>query len=466
MSEKSKLDPKLVKIALIMLLGMITPALDATVVNVAIKTIGTELHSSISTVQWITTAYILVMGIAVPISGWFVNRFSGKTVYLISLAVFGIGSIGAALSWNIESLIVFRIIQGAGAGIMLPVMQTVIVRYAGGTKLPSLMSIIGIPAAIIPILGPTIGGLIINYLPWRWVFIVNVPICIVAVILGIVMLPPTETVNKEQRLDIVGLLLLSPAFCALIFGISMLSRDGELNLAIILLSVGIALLIIYCVYALKDKEEPPLNVKLFRYRNFSSSVIMIFLYGMAATGTLFILPLYFQQAHQSTALVSGLLLAPQGIGMLFTRSLSAKYTEQYGARPVLCAGIIGTVAGTLPFALFHITSMIPISIILFVRGAGLGIMMVPAMVAVYEGMDAKAVAQGTTATRIFQQIGGAFGTAIFAILLSHGLANTNTDQIASAFNGAFWCSTVITIILFIPAMFLDKKKNILQGGQK
>jgi len=92
--------------------------------------------------------------------------------------------------------------------------------------------------------------------------------------------------------------------------------------------------------------------------------------------------------------------------------------------------------------------------------------MVPAMVAVYEGMDAKAVAQGTTATRIFQQIGGAFGTAIFAILLSHGLANTNTDQIASAFNGAFWCSTVITIILFIPAMFLDKKKNILQGGQK
>ena len=456
-AEKTELDPQLIKIALIMLLGMFTPALDATVVNVAIKTIGVELHSSISAVQWITTAYILAMGIAVPISGWLVNRFSGKNVYLISLAFFGAGSIGAALSWNIGSLIVFRIVQGAGAGIMLPVMQTMIVRYAGGAKLPSLMSIIGIPAAIIPILGPTIGGLIINYLPWRWVFVINIPICIAAIILGIVKLPPTDAMNRRQPLDPIGLLLLTPAFCALIFGISMLSNDGEIHSAILLLAVGISLMIIYCVYALKEKKEPPLNIRLFQYRNFSSSIAMIFLYGIISTGTLFVLPLFFQQAHQTTAFVAGLLLAPQGIGMLCARSLSAKYTEQYGARPVLCAGIIGTVVGTLPLALFHMADMIPIIAILFVRGAGLGLMMVPAMVAVYEGMDAKSVAQGTTATRIFQQIGGAFGTAILAILLSHGLADVGTTKIASAFDGVFWCSTGITILLFIPAMFLNKK---------
>ena len=461
MPEKTKFDPKLVKIALIMLLGMITPALDATVVNVAIKTIGAEFHSDISTVQWITTAYILVMGIAVPISGWLVNRFSGKDVYLISLTVFGIGSIGAALSWNIESLIVSRIIQGVGAGIMLPVMQTVMVRYVGSAKLPSLMSIIGIPAAIIPILGPTIGGLVINYWTWRWIFFINVPICITAVILGIAKLPPTDAVNREQPLDIVGLLLLTPAFCALIFGITML-RGDELNSAVILLAAAITLLIFYYVHALKENIEPPLNVRLFHYSNFSSSVVMIFLYGMISTGTLFVLPIYFQQAHRSTALISGLLLSPQGIGMLCTRSLSAKYTEQYGAKPVLCAGIIGTVAGTLPLALFHTASMFPVIMTLLIRGAGLGIMMVPAMVTVYEGMDAKTVAQGTTAIRIFQQIGGAFGTAVFAILLSRELANVSTAEIASAFDGAFWWSTAITVLLFIPAMFLDKKKNIAQ----
>ncbi|MCL2887762.1 MAG: multidrug efflux MFS transporter [Elusimicrobia bacterium] len=458
MSDSTKLDAELVKISLIMLLGMIAPALDATVVNVAIKTIITKLGSNISTAQWITTAYIFVMGMAVPFSGWLVNRFSGKKLYLIALAVFGVASAGAALSWNIGSLIAFRIIQGAGAGIMLPVMQTVLVRYAGEKKLPSLMSIIGIPAAIVPVLGPTIGGLIVSYFPWQWIFIVNIPVCILAFILAVAKLPPTDAVNKEQPLDIAGLLLLSSAFCALIFGITKLRSDAVLNTAIMLLAAGIALLIFYCFHALKEKKEPPLNVRLFKNRNFSLSIAMVFLYGIIATGTLFILPLYFQKVYQTTAFAAGLLLAPQGIGMLCTRSVSAKCTEQYGVRPVLYAGTICTVIGTVPLALLHTASLVPLIVSLFIRGAGLGVLMVPAMVSVYEGMDDKAVAQGTTATRIFQQIGGAFGTAALAILLQHWLAGAKAGEITSAFDNVFWFSAALAAVLIIPAMLRQKKQ--------
>lgn len=463
--ENNKLDSKMVKISLIMLLGMIAPALDATVVNVAIKTIVSELHSSISVAQWITTAYILTMGITVPISGWLVNRFSGKAVYMISLVVFGLGSIGAALAWNIESLIVFRVVQAAGAGVMMPVTQTVLVRYAGGAKLPRLMAILGIPMAIIPILGPTIGGLVVNYLPWQWIFVVNIPICVIAFIVGQVCLPPVSAVNRQQPLDIIGLLLLSPAFCVIIFGISKLRSEasGASQMAALYFAAGAILLIAYCIYVLRSKKEPPLNIRLFKDKNFSASTVLILLYGMFSTGTLFILPLFFQQTYKVSALAAGLLLAPQGIGMLLTRTLSAKLMEKIGGRPVILAGLVCTLLGTVPLALFHTNgSLIFPIIILLIRGAGLGLALVPIMTGVYDGLDKKDVPQGTTATRIFQQIGGALGTAVLAIILSHDLAATNDANIFTAFNPVFWWSAVFAAVSIIPVFILAKKKTVEQ----
>jgi MFS family permease len=182
---------------------------------------------------------------------------------------------------------------------------------------------------------------------------------------------------------------------------------------------------------------------------------------MFSTGTLFILPLYFQQVYLVSAFTAGLLLAPQGIGMLCTRTFAARWMERVGGRSVILAGLICTLLGTVLLSIFFTEgSLILPSIILFIRGAGLGIVLVPVMTSVYDGLDRKDIPQGTTATRIFQQIGSAFGTAVLAIILSHGLNVTDSASTLFAFNQAFWWSAVFAAVSIIPVFFLAKSKNM------
>jgi EmrB/QacA subfamily drug resistance transporter len=459
--QEENIDPKLLRMAVIMVFGIVAPALNATIVNIAIGTIIDEFNSTISVVQWITTGYILVMGIVVPISAWLVNRFSGKTVYLTSLVIFFIGSVFAAFSWNIEILIFSRILQGVGAGILIPTLSTVLVRHTGNAKLGRLMAIVSVPALIIPILGPVLGGLIVNKLPWQWIFYINIPICIAAVILAVKYLEKDEPVNKKQPLDVIGTLLLSAIFCLLVIGISKLRTGhgwGNFSAAIPLL-VGLALLLAYIVYALNAKIEPVLNIHLFRLSNFSSSSILMLVSGGIITGTLFILPLFYQQVQNSNAIMAGLLLAPQGIGMLCTRGLSGKLTDKMGSRIVVIVAIIITIIGTIPFVFAHsATSKIFLAIVLFIRGCGLGGVAIPIMVSIYDGLTKEQVAHGTTATRIFQQIGGSIGTAVLAIILqNHMPTNADAEITGKAFNIVFLWSIGFAIVSIIPALFLPMK---------
>jgi len=462
-TEEDKIDPKLLRTAVIMVFGLIAPALNATIVNIAIGTIIIEFNSTISVVQWITTGYILVMGIAVPISAWLVNRFSGKSVYLSSLVIFLIGSLFAAFSWNIEVLIFSRILQGLGAGILIPTLSTVLVRYTGNTKLGRLMAIVSIPALIIPILGPVLGGLIVNKLPWQWIFYINIPICIAAVILAVKYLDKEEPVNKNQPLDVIGTLLLSSFFSILVIGISKLRTAHGLGnfSAITPLLIGLLLVIAYIVYALNAKIEPVLNIHLFRYSNFTSSSILMLVSGGILTGTLFILPLFYQQVQNTNAITAGLMLAPQGIGMLCTRGISGKITDKMGSRIVVIISIIITIIGTIPFVFASsVTGKIFLAIALFIRGCGLGGVSIPVMVSIYDGLTKEQVAHGTTATRIFQQIGGSVGTAVLAIILqNHMPVNADAQMVGKAFNIVFLWSIGFAVISIIPAWFLPMRKG-------
>jgi EmrB/QacA subfamily drug resistance transporter len=460
--QEEKIDPKLLRMTVIMLFGMIAPSLDATIVNIAIGTIIVEFNSSISVVQWITTAYILVMGIAVPLSAWLVNRLSGKTVYLTSLVIFFIGSVFAAFSRNIEFLIFSRILQGIGAGILIPTLSTVLVRRTGNTKLGHLMAIVSIPALIIPILGPVLGGLIVNKLPWQWIFYINIPICVIAVILAVKYLDKDEPVNRKQPLDVLGTLLLSSFFSILIIGISKLRTGGLENISVIIpLLAGLALLLAYIVYALNAKIEPVLNVHLFKISNFSSSSVLMLVSGGILTGTSFILPLFYQQVQNSSALTAGLLLAPQGIGMLCTRGISGKLTDKIGSRIIVLVAIIITIIGTIPFVFANsATSKILLALALFIRGCGLGGVSIPIMVSIYEGLTKEQAAHGTTATRIFQQIGASAGTAVLAIILqNHIPADADIQAVGKAFNTVFMWSIGFAVLSIIPALFLPIKKG-------
>ncbi len=262
-----RLDPALLRIAGILVLGAIAPLLDSTIVNVAIRTLGRDLHAPVSTVQWVSTGYLLALATAIPITGWTVERFGAKRMWLVSLLLFLPGSALCGVAWDIGSLIAFRVVQGIGGGLMLPVLQTLLMRAAGGRRIGRLMAVVTLPALVGPILGPVAGGLIAGHLSWRWIFYVNVPVCVLALVLAVRGLPP-DPPRPGGRLDATGLALLSPGLAAVIYG---LSRVGTGDRAAVLLPVaaGVALLAGFTRYALRS-ATPLVDLRLFTTRSFGA----------------------------------------------------------------------------------------------------------------------------------------------------------------------------------------------------
>ncbi|MBU2699489.1 EmrB/QacA subfamily drug resistance transporter [Sporomusaceae bacterium BoRhaA] len=464
--QKEKLDPLVLKVAIILVIGSLAPLLDSTMVNVAIKTIASDLKSTVSVIQWVITGYVLAMGIAVPVSGWADKRFGGKRVYMFSLLVFLAGSVLSALSWNIDSLISFRLLQGVGAGLMIPTLQTLLVQIAGGRNLGRLMSIVSIPALMGPILGPVLGGVIVNSLSWRWIFYINIPICIVALLLAWWGLPTNEpSNNSKQPLDILGILLLSPAFAILIYGITQMSSHGSINSSevIVPLVIGLCLMGAFVVYALSKKIFPLIDLHLFKSRNFSVSNVLFFLSGIVTNGAMLLLPLYYQQVRGESILFTGLLLIPQGIGMLLTRSWVGRLADRIGSRIIVIISLVVIMIGTLPFAFAGSdTNHVLLAVALLIRGAGLGGLLIPIMASAYRGLSRDQVPDASIATRILQTIGGAFGSAILATIAQHQLSSSyisDIQAVASSYNVAFWWSIGFTVIAIIPALLLPVRKN-------
>ncbi|WP_434509851.1 MDR family MFS transporter [Desulfitobacterium sp. AusDCA] len=462
---KEKLNPVVLRVAIVLLVGALAPLFDSTMVNVAIHTIASDMKAAISTVQWATTGYVLAMGLVIPISGWATKRFGCKQSYIFSLVLFLIGSVCSMLSWNIESLIVFRVIQGAGAGLLMPVLQTELVQVSGGCNLGRIMSIISIPALLGPILGPVLGGIIVSSASWRAIFWVNIPICIVAIPLAVWGLPADKHVEKNASLDVIGMLLLSPAFALLIYGIAQVATHGGLNSSAVYvpLIVGIVLMAAYVVYALNTKREPALNLRLFKSVNFSASNILLIFSGIITNGALLMLPLYYQEVRGASALYAGLWLLPQGIGMLLTRSWAGKVADRDGSRDVVLLSLAAIAIGTLPFVFADMdTNMILLAIALLIRGAGLGGLFIAIMASALIGLQREQVPHASISTRIFQTIGGAFGSAILATVAQHQMADhadADLHAIAHAYNVSFWWAMGFTVVAAIPTLFLAMRKK-------
>lgn len=460
--KKERLDPVLLKVSLILVFGSLAPLLDSTMVNVAIKTLAGDLKSTVSIIQWVITGYVLAMAMAVPISGWAINRFGGKLLYQFSLLLFLAGSILSSLSWNIDSLIGFRILQGIGAGLLMPTMTTMLFQISGGRNMGRMASITSIPMMLAPILGPVLGGIIVNSLGWRWIFYVNIPVTITALFLASWGLPKDAPSNAEQPLDTIGLLLLSPAFSLLIYGISQIASHGGLYSSAVLIPIGVGLLLMaaFIVYASHTKISPVLDLHLFQSRNFSASTILLFMSGIITNGGLLLLPLYYQQVRHESVLFAGLLLISQGIGMLLTRSQMGKLTDRMGAKPIVLASLIITAIGTLPFAFANSqTNQTLLAVALLIRGAGLGGVFIPIMVSAYVGLSNDQIPHASIATRILQTIGGAFGSAILATIVEHQLtAHTaaGIQAVSSAYNAAFLWSIGFTFAAIIPTLFLKR----------
>jgi EmrB/QacA subfamily drug resistance transporter len=459
-TAEARIDPALRGLIWVLVLGALAPALDTTIVSVALDTLGRALHTSIATSQWTITGYLLAMGMAMPVTGWLAERFGGKRMWLCSLTVFLVGSALSGAAWNAGSLIVFRVIQGVGAGLMMPIVTTLLVQAAGPKRLGGMMAIAMLPIVVVPIFGPVVGGLIINNLSWRWIFYVNVPVCLTAMVLAWRAMPASTPAQHKHPLDVLGLALLSPGLALLIYGLSRATGHGGFGgtAALAPLTAGLGLTAAFVIHAMHRRQRPLINLSVLRVPSYAASVSVLFLAGLSVYGPLLLLALYYQQVQGRSALVTGLLLAPQGIGSLLPRGIAGTLTDRIGPRPVVLTGLALAALGTLAFTQAGpTTNQWLLAGSLFVRGAGLAPVTIAVMAGAFRGIPPAEVPDASSTTRIVQQVGGSFGAAVLAVILAHQLLSRGAATAAAAghaFNTAFWWAIGLGLLAFIPALLL------------
>jgi EmrB/QacA subfamily drug resistance transporter len=463
--DAAKLAPEVRKALLALIVGGIAAILDSTMVTLALHTLTVALHATDGTIQWVTTGYLLAMAVAIPVTGWAESRWGGKRVWMAALVAFVAASVLCALSWSAVSLIGFRVLQGFAAGLIFPLMQTLGVRAAGGRVSSNLIAAVSLPLALGPILGPVIGGVILNWLSWRWLFGVNVPVIAVGLVLAGRLLPADrpDPAAGRARLDVIGLALLGPALAGILLGLSNLSADGGIGHAGVLapLVAGIALLGAFTAWALRAGDRPRIvDIRLLRLRSLGSAATVLFTAGAAMYAGLFLLPLYYQQLHGETVLHAGLLLIPQGVGSLAARFVVGRLVARLGARLVTIASFLIAAVTTVPFALAgpH-TGLWLLGAVLVIRGFGIGAVLVPPMSVAYRDVPPAGIPHATMNTRIAQQVGASFGIAIVAVALQ----SLRTRGAASAFQGAFWWAAGITVAALIPALALPAARAAEDG---
>jgi len=479
-----KFSPELRRTSSVVVLGSIMSILDTTIVAVALATLGRDFHVSVTTIQWVATGYLLALAVVTPVSGWAVDRYGAKVMWMISLTLFIVGSGLCALAWSADSLIAFRVLQGAGGGMLLPVGQSILARAAGPQRMGRVMSIIGVPMVMGPILGPVVGGLIVSNTSWRWIFTINVPIGIVTLALSSRWLARAD---KEERFptsfDTVGFCLLSPGLAALVYALSAVGTEGTVTGAPVLVSfvLGIVLLGAFVFHALR-RAHPLLELHPFKNRNFTVANICIFVIGATLFGSMFLLPLYYQVARGQPAWEAGLLMAPQGIGAALVMRWAGSVTDRVGPRRVVPFGLLLMAAATVPLA--FVTTSTPeilLAATLFARGIGLGMTMMPVTAAAYVDLNHAEIPKASTVMNIVRLAGGSFATALFAVVLERQIvANlgalaskaggsagimgaTGTlpppvaDPVAAAFAHTFWWSVAAILVAFVPTLFLPNQ---------
>ena len=511
--DDDKITPDLLKIAGVVVLGAIMSILDVTVVNVALPTFQTELSDNgeplaYSTVAWTATAYMLALAAVIPLTGWAADRFGTKRLYMTAIALFTIGSLLCATAWNIEALIGFRVLQGLGGGMLMPLGMTIMTKAAGPHRMGRLMAILGVPMLLGPILGPILGGVLIDAASWHWVFLINLPIGIVGLVYAMRVLPK-DAPEPSESLDVVGMILLSPGLALLLYGVSSIPEEGTVLATKVLVPaiVGVLLIGAFVFWSFKPKH-PLLDLRLFKDRNLTVSVITMFLFAAAFFGALLLVPTYFQQVDGYSVKKAGLLIAAQGIGAMLTMPIAGALTDRMPVGRIVPFGFVGILIGMFGLAVNTDpgTSDWTIMAWLFVTGLGMGATMMPLFTSALKTLKPHDVARGSTLLNVTQQVASATGIATISVVLTNAMksgdviagseqlpgvdggltaaqlaAGSHTEQgtqlvemlnvpasvlqqgfqdLADAFASSYWVAFVVLAVTLIPVAFLPRKREV------
>jgi EmrB/QacA subfamily drug resistance transporter len=437
-----KIDGPVLKIAGVVVLGAIMSILDITVVNVALPTFQTEFGEPgapllYSTVTWSVIAYTLALAMVIPLTGWAADRFGTKRLYMTALLLFTLGSVLCATATSIGMLIAFRFLQGLGGGMLMPLGMTIMTRAAGPARMGRLMAILGVPMLLGPIFGPILGGYLIDNYSWHWIFLINVPIGIIAITYAFFVLA-SDRPTPSESFDWVGAALMSPGLAMFLYGVSSIPGEGTVFSFKVIFwgTLGLLMIASFVFWSFRT-THPLLDLRLFRNRNLTVSVVTMALFAAAFFGGLLLVPTYFQQVRGETPLQAGWLMAVQGLGAMITMPIAGALTDKLPVGRIVPFGLVAIIGGM--FALTQITATTPYTYILpvlFVMGLGMGATMMPLMTSALKTLRSHDVARGSTLLNISQQVASSIGVAIMSVVLTNGLKNDPLLKASSAFNEA------------------------------
>ena len=463
-------------VALISVFGMFMNLLDLTIVNVAVPVLTEALGASAREVQWVVTAYLLSVAVAIPVSGWAGDRFGTKRLFLLALGLFTAGSALCAAAWNIESLILFRALQGMGGGLLMPVAQTMVFRAFPQPERARAAGILVVPTTFAPASGPLLGGLILDFLSWPWIFLVNVPVGVAGILLAALFLREQRE-DRPGGLDVPGLALASGGLAALLYGLAEAGDRGFGDARVLGFGGGGLLLLAAFVAVERVRAEPLIDVRLFLNRMFALANLTQSMAFMGFSATLFVLPLFLQLERGLSPLQSGLATFPQAVGVMLIAPVLTRIYPILGPRRLVAVGLAIASLTTLPLVFMDLdTELWWIRLTMLARGMGFGFMLIPLQTAAFATISMARTGRATAVFNATRQAAQSFGVAIAATVLTSrlaarggalGPAPADAAASVSAFGETFIATAALIALGVLAALLIRDREAAptLRSGQ-
>lgn len=431
-----KIDARLLWIGAACGLAGMMGHLDGTAVAVAQRTFAAEFGSTQAVVSWTMAGYMLAFAAVVPVTGWAADRFGTKRLFTGGVLVFTLASLLCTMAPNMFLLIVFRVLQGCGGGVMTPLSFVILTRASGPKRLGRLIALGAVPFLLGPVGGPILGGWLIGSYGWKWIFLINLPIGLCAFAVAAVMFPKDRPAPSES-LDVTGMLLLSPGMVILLAGLSSIpGRRATTDHHVLIPSlIGLALIVAFVLHAWRRADAPLIDLRLFRDRMVRQANLTLLIFAATYVGVLLLVPSYFQVALHQTPMQSGMHLIAMGIGIVLTTPFAGTFMDRYGpgkivlvAFPLMAAGLGVFTTGVARQSSYSPTLLAGLMLV----GMGVGCAATPLSAACVLPLAPHQIARGTTLRSVNNQLGGAFGAALVTVLLTNqfnrhqGAAPTNS----------------------------------------
>ncbi|MCL4495863.1 MAG: DHA2 family efflux MFS transporter permease subunit [Firmicutes bacterium] len=403
----------------VLVIGGFMAILDTSIVNIAIPKLESVFSVNTQQVQWVVTIYLLTLGAVVPLAGWLGDRYGYRRVYMGSLIIFTVGSALSGLSWSLGVLMIFRVLQAIGGGLIMPITMAMLYRMVPRNRIGTAMGIWGLTAIVAPAIGPTLGGYLVQYVDWRLIFYINVPIGIMGLFLSLAFVPPFSPTSKIP-LDTIGFGLVAAGLFGLLLGLSEGETWGWTSERIVLiLGFSVLLLILFVLWELRT-SHPLLDLRVFAHGSFAVANLITVIVTIGMFSGIFYVPLFLQTVAGYGAMETGLMLMPSALATALTMGLSGRLYDKIGARPLVIPGLL--ILAYTTYLLHNLSTNSPVGDVvlwLSLRGLGIGLTMMPAITAGMSRVPSALVGTGSSINNIVQRVAGSFGLASLTAVLTH-----------------------------------------------